>query len=72
MKILQVTAFFSPIHGGSAEVPYRLSRELVKKEHHVTIYTSDYKLGREYLDSVPGVTVRAFKTWLSWANFYLT
>lgn len=30
MKILQVTAFFSPVHGGSAEVPHHLSTELAK------------------------------------------
>ncbi len=72
MKILEVTAFFSPVHGGSAEIPYHLSKELAKKEHKVTVYTSDYKITRDHINSVPGVKVHSFKTWSSWANFYIT
>ena len=39
MKILQVI----PAHayGGTVEVPYRLSKELVEWGHEVTVYTSD-------------------------------
>ncbi len=72
MKILQVTAFLSPVHGGSAEAPYQLSKELAKRGHQVTIYTGDYKLRWDYLDSMPGVTVYSFKTWSSRAKFYVT
>jgi glycosyltransferase involved in cell wall biosynthesis len=72
MKILQVTPFFSPVHGGSAEVPYQLSKELAKRGHEVAVYTSDYKLGSEYINSIPEIEVRSFKTWLSWTKFFLT
>jgi glycosyltransferase involved in cell wall biosynthesis len=72
MKILQVTPFFSPVHGGSAEVPYHLSKELAKRGHEVTVYTSDFKLSHDYIDSIPKVRVRAFRTWSSWANLYVT
>jgi len=72
MKILQVTAFFSPVHGGSAEVPYQLSKKMAKRGHQVTIYTSDYKLSRDYMDSVGDVKVHPFKTWSSVANLYIT
>lgn len=72
MKILQVTPFFSPVHGGSAEVPYQLSRELAKKEHQITIYTSDYKLSSKYISSIPEIEVHSFKTWLGVASFYIT
>lgn len=72
MKILQVTQFFSPVHGGSAEVPYHLSKELAKRGHEVAVYTSDFKLSQDYMDSIPEVRVHYFKTWLSWANFYVT
>ena len=67
MKILQVLTFFSPVHGGSAEVPYQLSKELAKRGHEVTIYTSDYKISQEYINSITetGVKVCSFKTWLS-------
>ena len=72
MKILQVTNLFSPVHGGSAEAPYRLSKELAKRGHEVTLYTSDFKLGQEYILSIPEVKIRAFKTWLGLAEFHVT
>lgn len=72
MKILQVTQFFSPVHGGSAEVPYHLSKELAERGHEVAVYTSDFKLSQGYMDSIPEVRVHHFKTWSSWANFYVT
>jgi len=72
MKILEVTPFFSPVHGGSAESPYQLSKELTKRGHQLTVYTSDYKLGLEYISSIPEIKVCSFKTWLSWAKFYIT
>ncbi|MDO8568505.1 MAG: glycosyltransferase [Dehalococcoidales bacterium] len=69
MKILQVTPFFSAFHGGSAEVPYQLSRELARRGHRVTVYTSDFQIGDT---QIPGVTIRAFKTRFSQAKFYVT
>ena len=72
MKILEVTNFFSPVHGGSAEAPYQLSKELARRGHKVTIYTSDFKLTQDYVNSIPGATVRPFRTWLSMANLYVT
>lgn len=38
----------------------------------MTIYTSDYKLGCEYVNSAPEVRVCAFKTWLGWTKFFIT
>jgi len=72
VKILQVTPFFSPVHGGSAEVPYQLTRELARRNHSLTIHTSDSKLSREYIDPLPEVKVHAFKTWAELAKFYIT
>ncbi len=72
MKILQVTNLFSPVHGGSAEVPYHLSKELAKRGHEVILYTSDFKLSQEYIIPIPEVKIRAFKTWLSAAGFQVT
>lgn len=72
MKILQVTPFFSPLHGGSAEAPFQLSRELVRRGHEVTIFTSDYKLGREYIDALPGVKIVIFKSRLNAVKFFIT
>ena len=70
MKVLQVTNLFSPVHGGSAEVPYHLSKELAKRGYEVTLYTSDFKLSQEYI--TPEVKIHAFKTWLSLAGFQIT
>jgi len=71
MKILQVNNVFSPVHGGSAEVPYHLSKELARKGHEVTVYTSDSKLTHEHINSIPEVSVHAFKTWLDSANLFV-
>jgi glycosyltransferase involved in cell wall biosynthesis len=72
MKILQVVPFFSPVHGGSAIVPYYISRELARRGHEVTIFSGDYKLSREWVGSLHEVKVCSFKTWLGWAKFYVT
>ena len=72
MKILEIINLFSPYHGGSAEAPYYLSKELVKLGHQVTIYTSDYKLKPKYPPPNTEVNFRAFKTWLSLAGFQIT
>lgn len=72
MKILQVLQFFSPVHGGSAESPYRLSKELAKRGHDVTIYASDYKSSQEYINSIPEVEVYLFRSWLNYAKFHVT
>ena len=72
MKILQVVPFFSPVHGGSATVPYYLSKELAKRGHEVAIFTSDYELSREWVQSLHQVKVYPFKTHLSWIKFYVT
>lgn len=72
MKILQVAQFFSPVHGGSAEVPYRLSKELAKRGHDVTIYASSYKSSQEYINSIPEVEVCLFRSWLNYAKFHVT
>lgn len=72
MKILQVIDLFGAAHGGAAEVPFQLSKELARRGHQVTVYTSDVKLEPDRVTSIPGVDVRVFKTWVGLANFYLT
>ena len=66
MKILEVVNSLSSIHGGSAEAPYQLSKELAKLGHDVTIYTANSDR------LVPQVKVRVFKSYASWAEFYIT
>ena len=71
MKILQVSNFLAPVHGGSAEVPLQLSKALVKREHYVTIYTSNFKLNQDPA-LLTGLNINAFSTWLKLANFDIT
>jgi len=71
MKILHVFDFFSPHGGGTVDVVYKLSQALAKRRHEVTIYTSDFKLDREYINSLPEVNVRPFRCISSLAGFYL-
>jgi glycosyltransferase involved in cell wall biosynthesis len=72
MRILEVVDLFSPSHGGSAVVPYQLSRQLSKNGHKVTIYASKTRLTQTYINLLPEVRVHAFNTWLSLANFQVT
>ena len=72
MNILQVTPFFAPVYGGSAEAPYQLSRELLKMGHRVTVCTAVSRLGEEYLANFPEDTVRTFPVWLSAAEINIT
>jgi len=72
MKILQVIQFFSLVHGGSVLPPYYISKELARRGYEVTVYTSDYKLSHEWVKSLHQVKVCSFKTWSSFAKFYVT
>jgi len=66
MKIVQAFDFLSLPHGGgTVDVVYRLSRALAQRGHEVVIYTSDFELDKEYVDSVPGVKVYPFHSWLN-------
>jgi glycosyltransferase involved in cell wall biosynthesis len=70
MKILQVSNFLAHVHGGSAEVPFQLSRALADKGYDVTIFTSDISLDAPV--EIPRVNVNAFKTLVSTAGFTIT
>lgn len=69
MKILQITPCFYPAwaYGGIPRVAYELSRELARRGHDVTVYTTDAfdqhnrckESGKE--TTVDGITVRYFK-----------
>jgi len=65
MKILQVIQFFSSNHGGSAVVPYELSKNLQKRGHEVTVLTTDFQLNNDFIDSLEGVEVIPFHCQLS-------
>lgn len=73
MKILEVVHFFSPLHGGGViNVLYDLSKQLSKRGHEVTIYTSDFELDQEFIKSLENVNVRVFHSISLAANIYVT
>lgn len=66
MKILHLFDFFSIPHGGgSVDSLYRLSQAQALRGHEISIYTSDFKLDQEYIDSLQGVKVYPFHSWLN-------
>ena len=73
MRILQAFDFFSPLHGGgTVDILYRLSKSLKRRGHEVVIYTSDFELDRGYIDSLEGVKVYPFHSWLNLSGIYFT
>lgn len=71
MKILQVSNFLAPVHGGSAEVPLQISKALVKLGHEVTIYTSSRNLDKKIFSDA-GVRVYPLHSWSQAAGFDIT
>lgn len=73
MRILEVVHFFSPFHGGgSIDVVYNLSKYLTKIGHEVWIYTSDFELDPEYINSLKEVHINVFHSWLNFNAFTFT
>jgi glycosyltransferase involved in cell wall biosynthesis len=70
MNILQVIPIFNPpeLYGGSQQVVYQISKELVKRGHEVSIYTSDVKRSNlkerveKVTEEIDGIKVFHFKT----------
>ena len=61
MRILQVIHYLSPLHGGgSINAAYNLSKHLAERGHEVTIFTTDFELDDEYVQSLDGVRVVLF------------
>jgi glycosyltransferase involved in cell wall biosynthesis len=62
MKILQSIPYFNPKFGGDVNVCTNLSKELAKRNHEVTIITTDFDFDPRYADVIRagGVTVIPF------------
>lgn len=73
MKILHAFHLISLGHGGgTVDFVAKLTKTLAHREHDVTIYTSDYQLDRGYVDSLTGVKVCTFHSWLYLPELTLT
>lgn len=66
MRILQAFHSFSLTHGGgTVDYVYKLSKYLARLGHEVSIWTTDSHLDQNYINSLRGVKVVAFKSYLS-------
>lgn len=83
MKILQVVPYFHPAYafGGPVEVAYSISKELVRRGHSVTVYTTDVKNQNERLNvprimDIDGIEVHYMSNFsqalVRMSNIYLT
>jgi glycosyltransferase involved in cell wall biosynthesis len=73
MKILQAFSLFSvPSGGGTVDFVYKISRTLRQRGHEVTIYTSDFELDQNYIDSLQGIEVIPFCGFLDLPGLHIT
>jgi len=72
MRITHISSFFWPVKGGMESHVQNLCNELVKSGNEVKVFTSDSaragKAGKKD-DSIDGVTVKRFPTWLKISQF---
>jgi len=67
MNILQLCIRFPPAPGGAETHVYEISKELMKRKHNVSVFTSDlytetpFKRMKQWEDSVNGIPVRRFR-----------
>ena len=72
MNILQVFDFFSLSHGGgTVDILYHLSRSLSSRGHNVVLYTSDFKLDKDYIQSLEGVKGYPFHSRINMAGLHV-
>ncbi len=72
MNILHVFPFFSVKYaGGTCDFIYKLAKAQQQRGHNVTIYTGDYKLDQEYANSLKGVAIQSFPSFLNIFRLYI-
>ncbi|OGO44090.1 MAG: hypothetical protein A2Z05_06630 [Chloroflexi bacterium RBG_16_60_22] len=64
--------FSPPLGGGTVTIIHKISRALAGKGHEVMIYSSDFQLDRDYINSLAGVNVHPFHCVSSIGNFFFT
>ncbi len=72
MKILYITNYFYPVKGGVENHIYYYAKELIKKGHQVTVFTSDSsRIDRikKKFEIIDKIKVRRFKTKFKIGNF---
>jgi len=69
MKILHVFDIFSPHTNGTVTLLYQLSKTLAYRGHEVTIFSSDFRIDQQHINSLGGVRVCPFRSWFNLAGF---
>jgi glycosyltransferase involved in cell wall biosynthesis len=64
MRILQVIPYFDPKFGGDVNVCINLSKQLAKRNHEVTIITTDFFFNSQFADAIrsEGISVIPFRS----------
>lgn len=73
MKILQIIPYFNWSYGGPVKVVYELSKELARRGHEVTIYTTDVVMDNTEIDDIinfenENIKVEYFKSFNNWVS----
>ncbi|MDD3647404.1 MAG: glycosyltransferase family 4 protein [Candidatus Dojkabacteria bacterium] len=73
-KIIQVSTFFHPVHGGVEQQALELSLELIKQGHEVEVICSDSTRSKDRVEQkeeeYKGIKITRCKTWFSLSQFY--
>ena len=69
MRIIQVTPYFHPHVGGVESHVFMLSKELMKRGHEVTIYSTRFDKSLKKRDEYKGIKIRRVP---QWANLFTT
>jgi glycosyltransferase involved in cell wall biosynthesis len=71
MKILQVISYFNPKFGGDINICTNLSKQLAKRNHEVTIITTDFSFDLQYADMIrsEGIMVIPFPCVANFGRF---
>lgn len=72
MKILQVISYFNPKFGGDVNVCVNISKELAKRNHEVTIITTDFGFDSQFADQIriEGIRVIPFPCVANFLHFW--
>ncbi|MBN2015639.1 glycosyltransferase family 4 protein [Candidatus Dojkabacteria bacterium] len=74
LKIIQITTFFYPVHGGVEQMVLQLSKRLKEIGHEVKIFCSDSSKGQERItplkETIEGIEVERCRTWFSLSYFH--
>ena len=70
MRILHIFPFLSPNANGTITTTRQLSMALARNGHQVGIFTSDFEMTTEYLESLSPVKIYSYSTWLKLPGYY--